>query len=44
MVGPQYGELNALPPSKWLQLTFELVTLIACAKGAPNSLSAELGC
>jgi hypothetical protein len=34
----------ASPPNKWLQLTTQLVTPFACAKGAPSWLAAEPGC
>ena len=32
------------PPNKWLQLTVQLVTPIAYAKGAPSCPAAEPGC
>jgi hypothetical protein len=37
-------QVIALPPNKWLQLTSQLDTPFACAKGAPSCLAAEPGC
>ena len=34
----------AVPPNKWLQLTAQLVTPFAYAKGAPSCAAAEPGC
>ena len=33
MIEHQYAKGNALPPNKWLQLTVQLVTPFAYAKG-----------
>ena len=40
----QCGDVNALPPNKWLQLTVQLVTPFAYAKGAPSCPAAEPKC
>ena len=37
-------EVRALPPNKWLQLTVQLVTPFAYAKGAPSCPAAEPVC
>jgi hypothetical protein len=37
-------EFLALPPNKWLQLTVQLVTPLAGARGAPSCPAAEPGC
>ena len=37
-------EFNVLPPNKWLQLTVQLVTPLAYARGAPSCPAAEPGC
>ena len=44
MIEHQCIEFSAAPPNKWLQLTVQLVTPFACAKGAPSCPAAEPGC
>ena len=44
MIEPLCVPLSVLPPNKWLQLTVQLVTPFAYAKGAPSCPAAEPGC